>query len=62
MLMTKLENSRAYNRKKTRDWKRDDHEPIPGFYFDRFLPFSFPVDLLHADVDPYSSSQLSPVA
>lgn len=27
----KPENSRAYNRNKTRDWKRDHHEPIPGF-------------------------------
>ena len=27
----KPENSRAYNRNKTRDWKRDDREPIPGF-------------------------------
>lgn len=27
----KPENSRAYNRNKTRDWKRDHHEPISGF-------------------------------
>ena len=24
------ENSKAYNRNKTRNWKRDYHEPIPG--------------------------------
>lgn len=29
----KPENSRAYNRKKARNWKRDDHEPIPGILF-----------------------------
>ena len=27
----KPENSKAYNRNKTRNWKRDDHEPVPGF-------------------------------
>ena len=26
----KPENSRSYNRNKTRNWKRDYHEPIPG--------------------------------
>ena len=26
----KPENSKAYNRNKTRNWKRDDHESIPG--------------------------------
>ena len=29
----KSENSKAYNRNKTRNWKRDYHEPIPGFIF-----------------------------
>jgi len=24
-------NSKAYNRNKARNWKRDYHEPIPGF-------------------------------
>ena len=27
----KPENSKAYNRNKTRNWKRDYHEPVPGF-------------------------------
>ena len=26
----KPENSKAYNRNKARDWKREYHEPIPG--------------------------------
>ena len=30
------ENSRAYNRNKTRNWNRDDHEPIPGFLISFF--------------------------
>ena len=29
----KPENSKAYNRNKSRNWKRDYHEPIPGIYF-----------------------------
>ena len=29
----KPENSKAYNRNKARNWKRDYHEPIPGFIF-----------------------------
>ena len=29
----KPENSKAYNRNKARNWKRDDHEPIPGLLF-----------------------------
>ena len=28
------ENSKAYNRNKARNWKRDYHEPIPGALFD----------------------------
>ena len=28
----KPENSRAYNRNKARNWKRDYHEPIPGVF------------------------------
>ena len=28
----KPENSRAYNRNKTRNWKRDYHEPVPGLF------------------------------
>ncbi len=33
----KPENSKAYNRNKARNWKRDYHEPIPGsmFFFSR---------------------------
>ena len=27
------ENSKAYNRNKTRNWKREDHEPVPGLLF-----------------------------
>jgi len=26
----KPENSKAYNRNKARNWKRDYHEPVPG--------------------------------
>ena len=26
-------NSKAYNRNKARNWKRDYHEPIPGILF-----------------------------
>ena len=26
----KPENSKAYNRNKARNWKRDHHEPVPG--------------------------------
>ena len=29
----KPENSKAYNRNKARNWKRDCHEPIPGCFF-----------------------------
>jgi len=29
----KPEISKAYNRSKARDWKRADHEPIPGISF-----------------------------
>ena len=28
----KPENSKAYNRNKARNWKRDCHEPIPGCF------------------------------
>jgi hypothetical protein len=46
----KPQNSKAYNRNKSRNWKRDYHEPIPGSFFDiqvlvisglRSLPNSF---------------------
>ena len=33
----KPENSKAYNRSKARNWKRDDHEPIPGIFFSAYL-------------------------
>ena len=29
----KPENSKAYNRNKARNWKRDYHEPVPGLLF-----------------------------
>ena len=29
----KPENSKAYNRHKARNWKRDYHEPVPGLLF-----------------------------
>ena len=29
----KPKNSKAYCRSKARNWKRDAHEPIPGWYF-----------------------------
>ena len=28
----KPEHSKAYNRNKARNWKRDYHEPIPGIF------------------------------
>ena len=28
----KPENSKAYNRNKARNWKRDYHEPVPGLF------------------------------
>ena len=31
----KPENSKAYNRNKARNWKRDYHEPVPGLLFAR---------------------------
>ena len=35
-------SSKAYNRNKSRNWKRDAYEPIPGMLFcERFLYFSF---------------------
>ena len=38
----KPENSKAYNRNKTRNWKRDYHEPVPGLLFAtmRFLRYN----------------------
>ena len=33
----KPENSKAYNRNKTRNWKRDYHEPVPGLLFASIL-------------------------
>ena len=33
-------NIKAYNRSKSRNWKRDYHEPIPGFYCIIFAVFS----------------------
>ena len=29
----KPENSKAYNRIKARNWRREQYEPIPGFLF-----------------------------
>ena len=29
----KPENSKAYNRNKARNWKREDREPVPGLLF-----------------------------
>ena len=29
----KPENSKAYSRSKARNWRREQHEPIPGFLF-----------------------------
>ena len=29
----KPENSKAYNRSKARNWRREQYEPIPGFLF-----------------------------
>ena len=47
----KPENSKAYNRNKARNWKREG-EPVPGFYVMLFLqeakaPHRFPPDLLY---------------
>ena len=38
----KSESSKAYNRNKTRNWKRDYHEPVPGLLFAtvRFLRYN----------------------
>ena len=33
----KPENSKAYNRNKARNWKRDYHEPVPGLLFASLL-------------------------
>jgi len=38
----KPENSKAYNRNKARNWKREDHEPIPGLFI---LPGAPAVDV-----------------
>lgn len=39
----KSENSKAYDRNKARNWKRDYHEPFPGllFFYD-FTPNAVP--------------------
>ena len=39
----KSENSKAYNRNKTRNWERNDHEPIPGLslFNNSDISFSF---------------------
>ena len=44
----KPENSKAYNRNKARNWKRDYHEPVPGL----FIPLDFQLRhiLSYADV------------
>ncbi len=33
----KPQNSKAYNRNKSRNWKRDYHEPIPGVFYFAFV-------------------------
>ena len=33
----KPENSKAYNRNKARNWKREYHEPVPGLLFASLL-------------------------
>ena len=45
----KPENSKAYNRNKTRNWKRDYHKPIPGVSL-------YMISLRHQFVPVYSSS------
>ena len=37
------ESSKAYNRKKARNWKRDYHEPVPGLalFMHSDISFSF---------------------
>ena len=37
----KPENSKAYNRNKARNWKRDYHEPFPGLFYN-FTPNAAP--------------------
>ena len=45
----KPQNSKAYNRNKARNWKREDHGPIPGFsnhtnpYFPNFCAADFSI-------------------
>ena len=41
----KPENSKAYNRNKARNWKRDYHEPVPGLFI--YIP-----DFLLREADP----------
>ena len=43
------ENSKAYNRNKTRNWKREHHEPIPGIYIMLFLPEAKAPHRFHPD-------------
>ena len=47
----KPENSKAYNRNKARNWKREYHEPVPGLFLCFFhrepkLHIGFPLILL----------------
>ena len=35
----KPENFRAYNRNKTRNWMREDHQSVPGIYFAQNMDF-----------------------
>ena len=39
----KPENSKAYNRNKARNWKRDHHEPVPGLSYFNFLLLPSPL-------------------
>ena len=51
----KPENSKAYNRNKARNWKRDYHEPVPGIFMNDDYSDSTSI---HCDVSLKSSKHL----
>jgi len=51
----KPENSKAYNRNKARNWKREHHEPVPGHYY-LFFSISYYTSISSYSLEPYPSS------
>ena len=51
----KPENSKAYNRNKTRNWKREYHEPVPGlsFFLNSDISSSFWPEKLRISQPPF---------